>query len=475
MGRWFILTTVVAVSTVFIVPRPVDARDLYVNNSGSPACSDSTSYGDNSPKTPWCSLLRAVRGNGDGNRNSLGVPSQAARAGDTVLVSAGTYDYDGPPYVSESWLGVFYDPINSGSSEAWVEFRADGVVILTGNRSGRSSMIGSNSAQYVKWTGFTLNQALSSYRNGIATASVDNVWFEGNTIIGRHTVFSHGDDNHPGLMIHGPRAGDCTGGISNITIRNNSITGWVGGSGRNDSGITMYCLGENVVIENNDISDNQTGIYAKTNFRDNRKIVVRKNRFSNNLGDAIAIHPYSNWHVYQNIMENNAFGFTFFNTNRFLGKTKPHHVFVVNNTMIDNKGGIYFKNLCQNMNDNHVANNVIIGPSAVLAEDVDCTTPENIGVDDVRFDWNVYRISGRFFPEHASFASWQRRYGQDKNSAYGSKPLFKRADGGDFKLQPKSSARDAGWDILDLDGDGDTAESINAGAYVTGTEVIGRH
>ena len=452
-----------------------NARILYVNNSGSPACSDSTSYQENSPSRPWCSLLRAVRGNSDGNRNSAGVPAQAAQAGDMVLVSAGTYDYDGPAYEPGHWLGVFYDPINSGRPEAWVEFRADGVVTLTGNRSGRASMIGSNQAQYIKWTGFTLNQALSSYRNGIATASVDNIWFEGNTIIGEHTVYSHAGDNHPGLIIHGPRGNGCEGGISNITVRNNSISGFTGGSGRNDSGITLYCLGENILIENNDIFDNETGIYAKSNYRNNRNIVVRKNRFFNNLGDAIAMGPYSDWNVYQNIMENNQSGFLFFNTIYFVGEPKSNHVYVANNTMVGNRrSGIYFKWMCENMSDNHVVNNLIIGSNAVSTDDVTCTTPENVGVDDVRFDWNFYGISGEFYQDFvASFATWQSSFGQDADSIYNIDPLFTDAAAGDFRLQPTSSARDAGRDVLDLDGDGDTTDSINAGAFVTGTEVIG--
>ena len=473
ISLWLIPITAIAVFTVCFVPRPTDAMGLHVNNSGSPACSDSISYQENSASRPWCTLLRAVRGNSDGNRNSPGVPAQAAQAGDTVLVSAGTYDYDGPGYDPGSWLGVFYDPINSGWPEAWIEFQADGVVTLTGNRSGHSSMIGSNGAQYIKWTGFTLNQALSSYSYGLATANADNVWFEGNTIIGEYTVFSYGADNHPGMMIHGPRANDCTGGISNITIRNNSISGFTGANGRKDNGITLYCLGENILIENNDIFDNQTGINAKSNYTNNRNIVIRKNRFSNNSGTGIAMQAFSDWHVYQNIMENNGTGFLFFNTEYFVGETKPHHVYVANNTMVGNRAGIYFKSLCQNMSDNHVVNNVIIGSSAIITDYQTCTTTENMGVDDVRFDWNFYGISGEFYQEVASWASWRSGFGQDANSIYNTDPQFVNAAAGDFRLQSTSSARSMGRDILDLDGDGSTADSINAGAFLTGTEVIG--
>ena len=163
----------------------------------------------------------------------------------------------------------------------------------------------------------------------------------------------------------------------------------------------------------------------------------------------------------------------FFNTKYYLGETKQHNVYVVNNTMVGNAAGIYFKSLCQNMSDNHVLNNLIIGPSAVVTDSIACTAPENMGVDDVRFDWNFYNISGEFFYDFASYATWQGSFGQDTDSSYGSEPLFTDAEGGDFRLQPTSSARGVGRDVLDLDGDGDTTDSVNAGAFVTGTEVIG--
>lgn len=466
-------------SVLFLMAFGANAKELFVNNSGSPACSDSTTRANNSASSPWCTLLRAVRGNSDGDRNSAGVTSQAAQAGDTVYVSAGTYDYAGPAYTAGSWLGVFYDPVNNGTFDAWVAFEAIGTVTLTGNLSGNSSMIGSNQAQYIRWVGFTLNQALSSYRNGIATASVDNIWFEGNTIIGEYTDWGY-SDNHPGVMIHGPKDTDCTGGISNITIKNNTISGFTGTNGRKDNGITLYCLGDNILIENNDIFNNDTGINAKSNYIDNNNIFVRKNHFYNNSGNAIAMQAFSDWHVYQNIMENNGTGFLFFNTIYYVGNTKPNDVYVVNNTMYNNTvGGIYFKSLCQNLNNNHVANNLIIGsPSIIIVDSSECTTTENMGVDDVSFDWNFYVYSGGFFVNDATtlianFSTWQSSYGQSPNSFHDTDPLFVNPGGGDFKLQAGSSARDAVEDILDLDDDGSTTDLITAGAYITGNETIG--
>ena len=45
---------------------------------------------------------------------------------------------------------------------------------------------------------------------------------------------------------------------------------------------------------------------------------------------------------------------------------------------------------------------------------------------------------------------------------------------GDYRLQSGSPARNGGVDILDLNRSGSTTDLINMGAYITGTEVIGR-
>lgn len=459
-----------------LLSLPAEAKNLYINNSGSPTCSDATTYANNSSSSPWCTLLRAVRGNADGNRNTAGVSAQAAQAGDTVYVTAGTYNYSGAAFTAGSWLGVLYDPINSGTPGAWITFEAVGTVHITGNRSGRSSMIGSNSSQYIKWIGFTLNEATSSYRNGIVTATADNVWFERNTIVGYAGDIA---DNHPGIMVHGPRAGDCTGGISNITIRNNSISGFRGIGGRNDAGITLYCLGSNILIENNDIYGNVTGINAKSNYVDNENIVVRRNTLRNNTGDAIAMQAFSDWHVYQNIMQNNRTGFLFFNTTYFVGNAKPNDIHIINNTMYGNAIGIYFKSLCQNLGNNHVKNNLIVGSNNIIYVDsVECSTPSNMVPSKVHFEGNTYGYSGVFYSDDASnqvtsYENWRSSYGQSATSLNGTNPLFVDAAGGDFRLQSGSPARSVARDVLDLNGNGSTTDLIAMGAYITGDEVIG--
>lgn len=466
----------ITICTIFFSPFTADAKNLYVNNSGSPACSDSTTYANNSASYPWCTLLRAVRGNSDGNRNTAAVTAQAAQAGDTVYVTAGTYNYAGPTWSGDSWLAVLYDPVNSGTSEAWITFRAVGTVHLTITvGASNSATIGSRTGQYIEWNGFTINEANAAWRNGLVNVTVNNVRLENNTIIGYAGDIA---DNHSGIMVHGPRSGDCTGGINNITIRNNMITGFRGMGGRNDAGITLYCLGNNILIENNKIYGNRTGIYAKSNYVDNENIVIRKNHFQDNTGDAIAMQAFSDWHVYQNIMQNNNTGFVFFNTIYYVGNTKPNDVYVVNNTMYGNTTGIYFKSLCQNLNNNHVKNNLIIGSTyGVYTDTIECTTTANMGADDVHFDNNFYGLSGNFMQNEAAssynWSGWRSTFGQDTNSSSGTDPLFVNAAGGNFRLQTSSSARNAGRDILDLNGNGSTTDSITLGAYITGNEIIG--
>jgi hypothetical protein len=54
-----------------------------------------------------------------------------------------------------------------------------------------------------------------------------------------------------------------------------------------------------------------------------------------------------------------------------------------------------------------------------------------------------------------------------------SDPMFVDAANRNFRLQPSSPARNVGVDVLDLNGNGSTTDVIPAGAYITGTEIIG--
>jgi hypothetical protein len=52
--------------------------------------------------------------------------------------------------------------------------------------------------------------------------------------------------------------------------------------------------------------------------------------------------------------------------------------------------------------------------------------------------------------------------------------LFVNAAQQDFRLQATSPARSLGIDVFDLNGNGSTSDTVPAGAYVRGNEIIGR-
>src|SRR3990167_70930 len=130
-------------------------KALYVNNSGSPACSDATTYANNSQANPWCSLLRATWGNT--TRTGPSTPSQAAVAGDTVYITAGTYIST----VSNlnSRYDALYNPTNSGTVNGPITFQASGTVTLQGPDI-YAPIIGANGKNYIHWTGpFYIDEA----------------------------------------------------------------------------------------------------------------------------------------------------------------------------------------------------------------------------------------------------------------------------------------------------------------------------
>lgn len=71
------------------------------------------------------------------------------------------------------------------------------------------------------------------------------------------------------------------------------------------------------------------------------------------------------------------------------------------------------------------------------------------------------------------FSTWQAMYRKDVDGLNGVDPQFVSAVLGNYRLQPGSPALILGRDVLDLNGNGSTVDTIPAGAYLTGTEQIG--
>ena len=71
-----------------------------------------------------------------------------------------------------------------------------------------------------------------------------------------------------------------------------------------------------------------------------------------------------------------------------------------------------------------------------------------------------------------NLAGWVATFGFD-GASIEADPLLLNPSVRDYRLQSASPARNAGTDILDLNGDGNFAEAINLGPYITGLEIIG--
>lgn len=492
---WKAFAVVILVLAVFLMPRPADAKELFVNNTGSPACSDSTTRADNNAATPWCTLIRAMRGNTDGNRNTAGNLSEAAQAGDIVYVTSGIYDYSAQAYGRGTGFGhsPLYEPINSGTSDNWITFQASGgAVTLTGNTSGTACHLGTYTESYIKFIGFSINQANIGYRqgNGVVCVRTSNVWIEGFDITGEYIDFGF-DDNHTGLMIHGPRSGNCTGEITNITVRNSAFHGFTGASSSNDTGTTIYCAA-GLTIENNEYYSNHNGIMSKSGYTGSTNSVIRYNLFRGNNSFGIIFQSVNNTDIYQNVFRDNTGGFLFNENNQPDGS--PNNISIVNNTFDNNTYNIGWRGDCPDLNGNYIRNNIGTNSTNIAySEGTSCQAAANIGSDDIDVNYNVWDYSRYFWANDggsnvSTYSNWQNSYGQDANSSDSASCLYADEANKDFRLCTGSGTPHAsctavspcleggandGMDILDLDNDGSTVDAITIGAYISGNEIIG--
>ena len=454
---------------------------LHVNASSG---SDSVPKGSNSASTPWRTIGRAVWGST--NRSAMN-PSEAAAAGDTVLVAGGTYTTS--VAVNDRWA-VVYNPVNAGTASQPITITCVGACVL-GAQNANGPVIGASERSYIKWYADIAQGhfwQLNSYGRQGGTAGPTQInttpdtgpvvchatsgcWIEGMNIDGGLQLDY--SDNYNGVRLE-----SCT----SCTVRNNIIRNFrnLANSG-NGTGVTLYGSA-NAIVEHNLVANVGSGIAVKDTGASlpQQAVVVRFNRFDNAdrcISTSMTTSTGGRNYVYQNVCMNGRMG-----------------LHVTGNGF---RGEWYFNNTFYNLSEAGVLlqttsgsggrfwNNVVINSArAVVAT---ATMPPDSVVD---FEHNVYNGLANHYtgPEGdrslSSFRSAYPTHEQAAPASVSTNPMLVNPGAGDFRMctgagAPVSSCSGPspvgglGVDLFDLDGDGNTTEVVRPGAYVTNGEIMG--
>jgi len=433
-------------------------KTLYVNGSTG---SDSVTYANNSATAPWRTLGRAVWGSAQrGTPNS----SEAARAGDTVIVAAGVYETSAA--TNERYLPI-YNPINSGTSGNPIVIRAErqgATELRSSQSSGRQPIIGTWEKSHIVWDGFYLDESRIPTEGDTGPVTV---WYSTDITIQNLTIrgYNYGwRDNHNGIRLEG---------VDRIVVRNNDISGYweEQNNSMNASGITLYDARQ-VLIENNQVDTANCGIYIKAGIVG--PITVRNNLVRNTMNGMIfgrigTSEASNGLQAYNNIILNSRSGFVFVGYDTI----SPANVSVVNNTVLSvaeaEGGAVLFRPGYDGYRNLRVFNN-ILGRSANGV-----TIWEN-RLEQVTSEYNVFfnnEYAASVAYSRYSLDNWRSRFGKDTLGSVSVDPRFVSESTGNYRLASDSPVRTAGRDILDLNRNGSTTDSIAIGAYALGNEVIG--
>ena len=443
----------------------LQAKQLYVDATNG---SDAVSYADNSASRPWRSLGRAVWGS-----TSLASPNsgQAARAGDEVIVAAGTYSTN---QATNLRYVPIYNPVNSGSAGSPIVFRANGTVNLTAT-AGTQPIIGTLEKSYIVWDGFTINEATVPTRADTGPMVVwrsDNITVQNMRIIG---VDRNWGDNHVGLRLEYSH---------DLTIRNNRISGF------NDEGENSACVqtydSYRLVLEHNECFDSHAGFFIKgVHGTTPQHDVVMRYNYMHDVGEAfifggIGATSTGNTsgamsYVYQNlVVDATTAAVSFIGYDGYT----PSKVTVVNNTFhrsgttgafARESGGILLRRGYNGYNQIYFRNNLITDSTCAVASPGGFPAPSA-----TTFSHNIYYANDTVAAvqyNSYSLAGWQSNYSKDTVGTTQLDPQYMGAT--NFKLAAGSPARTRGLDVMDLNNNGSSTDNIAVGAYITGNEVMG--
>jgi hypothetical protein len=432
-------------------------KDLYVDLATG---NDSVSYQNNTAGQPWRTIGRAAWGSG-----TIAAPSatQAARAGDRVIVAPGSYETDA---TTNSRYTPIYNPVNSGSAGNPIIFMAQqpGTVTLQSTLSnGSQPIIGALNNAYIEWHGFVIDERDIPTRPDTGPVVVWNshhVTLESLVIRGYNRGWV---DNHNGIRLE--HAHD-------VIVRNNHVSNFLESqNNHNSNGLTIYD-GARILIENNEFASSNAGIHVKC--CNPGPITIRYNLIRD-TGRALLFSGVEQATAYSNIIVNAGAGITFSEYDPTQGVER---VTVANNTIVDATGsgdgaGQVLRYGTELHRDVRVYNNAFSRSRICAMSYEDALTAQYRSAYNAYHDCTVAfaQIAGNRF----TWSEWNNRFGQDTaGSRVIGDPGFRDRQAGDYFPTASSVLNGAGLDVLDLDQDGSTTDSVNIGAYALGTEVIGR-
>ncbi len=463
-------TVLLLAGWLFAAAPAIAQTTLHVNAATG---HDAVTRAANSAATPWRTIGRAAWGST--NRAEPNA-AEAARAGDVVVIAAGTYDFSGS--VRNRW-GIVYNPVNEGTgADKAITFRAAGPVSLTA-AAAASPVIGCFERDYVIWQGpFALSEASISIHpdtgpvamaGGVRGCGVDGISVDGDGA-------PDYDDNHTGVRIEG-----CT----SCFVRNSTITNVRHYRGNhNGSGVMLYDSYD-TQIERNHIYAVDNAVFVK-GARGNAPqsgTIIRFNLFAN-CNECVTVSYSRDARVYQNIIRDSEIGLNL-HANDQSAFGHPVGDWFVNNTVYNMAAACVFLGGGPWQERVRVWNNIFSGCRRAIYRE---GAPFG-NADAVSWEHNVYNRIASFSDDGSGrygLRQWQQELAHDlaKPSSVETDPRFADAAAGDFRLcrgaglpapscRASSSVLAIGIDVLDLDGDGDTTDTVAAGAVVTGTETFG--
>jgi len=419
-----------------ILPNGCPTGNFYFVDQNNPNASDEN---PGTEELPWKNITKAA---------------QTLQAGDIVLVKEGTYI--APELPGHGVIGIA--PVNSGEPENPITFKAypGHTVIIVSDQdedtyTGFCPAFGSKK-DWVVIDGFTvINDAIAIWGSSEDLAE--------HCTIQNCVVFYN--DNRSGNQT---RNGIRLENAANCTIRNNLVYGLTL-QHVNEACIQLYHTYD-IVIENNELYNSFNAIMDK--------IEGIRNIYRYNLIHDCVMGIWSrggttgnDWNyrhqdisIYQNVI---------YNCDEAINLKQHERCYIYNNLIyncgrnlyikrvdtINTRGVEFYNNI---ISETEIAYIISAGSSAISYMEYNCFNGSNL-----------FSISGQ---NHHSLSEWQSQTGFDLHSIE-SDPLFTNLNSHNFHLQPSSPCLNAGIDRQDYDNDGNTTESINMGAYITGNETIG--